>query len=88
MATGARQRDIQRQFLTEAVLLTMAGGLAGVMLGLSIGVALPAWDVPIVFSVTAMAGAFACGVATGLIFGYSPARTAARLDPVVALAGE
>lgn len=88
MATGARQRDIQRQFLTEAVVLTMVGGVIGVLTGLSIGVALIVWNVPIVFSIRAMIGAFACAVATGLLFGYSPARTAARLDPVVALAGE
>jgi macrolide transport system ATP-binding/permease protein len=88
MATGARQRDIQRQFLTEAVVLTMVGGVIGLLAGLSIGVALIVWNVPIVFSIKAMIGAFACAVATGLIFGYSPARTAARLDPVVALAGE
>jgi macrolide transport system ATP-binding/permease protein len=88
MATGARQRDILRQFLTEATLVTLVGGTAGVVAGLLIGAALIAAGVPVVFSVTAMAGAFLCAVATGLIFGYMPAKTAARLDPVLALAGE
>lgn len=88
MATGARQRDILRQFLTEAMLLTVVGGILGLILGLIIGAALIAASVPLVFSVTAMAGAFACAVATGVLFGFMPARTAARLDPVVALAGE
>ncbi len=88
VATGARQRDIQRQFMTESVLLTVTGGIAGVALGLLIGIGLMLADVPMVFSVSAMLGAFACAVATGLLFGYMPARTAARLDPVVALAGE
>ncbi|SHI19819.1 ABC transporter permease [Pollutimonas bauzanensis] len=88
MATGARQRDILRQFLTEAMLLTVVGGALGLILGLLIGAALIAAEVPLVFSVTAMAGAFACAVVTGVLFGFMPARTAARLDPVVALAGE
>ncbi|MES2533577.1 MAG: ABC transporter permease [Pseudomonadota bacterium] len=88
MATGARQRDILRQFLTEATLVTLVGGSVGVLAGLAIGAVLIVSNVPVVFSVTAMAGAFLCAVATGLVFGYMPARTAARLDPVVALAGE
>ena len=88
MATGARQRDILRQFLTEAVLVTLVGGTAGVLAGLAIGAGLIVADVPVVFSATAMAGAFGCAVATGLLFGFMPARTAARLDPVVALAGK
>jgi macrolide transport system ATP-binding/permease protein len=88
VATGARQRDILRQFLTEAVLLTVSGGLLGIVSGLLIGAVLIALSMPMVFSVTAMAGAFACAVVTGVLFGYMPARTAARLDPVTALAGE
>ncbi|MDM0119778.1 ABC transporter permease [Variovorax arabinosiphilus] len=88
MATGARQRDIQRQFMTEAVLLTVTGGGVGVTLGIAIGAALIVAQVPVVLSVGAMLGAFLCAVATGLVFGYMPAKTAARLDPVVALSGE
>ncbi|MGB6104891.1 MAG: ABC transporter permease, partial [Pusillimonas sp.] len=88
MATGARQRDILRQFLTEAMLLTVTGGVLGLILGLVIGAVLIALSVPLVFSVTAMAGAFVCALLTGVLFGFMPARTAARLDPVVALAGE
>jgi len=88
MATGARQRDILRQFLTEATLLTFVGGTIGVVAGLAIGTVLRLSGVPVVFAVSAMAGAFLCAVATGLIFGYMPAKTAARLDPVIALAGE
>ncbi|MBO9644955.1 MAG: ATP-binding cassette domain-containing protein [Pseudacidovorax sp.] len=88
MAVGARQRDVQRQFLTEAVLLTLAGGVAGVLAGGITGAVLVASGVPVVFSVRAMAGAFACALATGLVFGWAPARSASRLDPVVALAGD
>ncbi len=88
MATGARQRDILRQFLTEAVLVTFVGGGVGVAIGLAVGAALIVGGVPVVFSLTAMAGAFGCAVATGLVFGYMPARKAAALDPVVALASD
>jgi macrolide transport system ATP-binding/permease protein len=88
MAVGARQGDILRQFLTEASLVTLVGGLAGLLAGMAVGVVLIASGVPVVFSVRAMVGAFACAVVTGLVFGYMPARTAARLDPVRALAGE
>jgi len=88
MATGARQRDILRQFLTEAVLVTLVGGTVGVVAGLVVGGGLILIEVPVVFSVSAMAGAFACALVAGLVFGYMPARTAARLDPVVALMGE
>ncbi|WP_437883872.1 ABC transporter permease [Pseudomonas sp. LRF_L74] len=86
VATGARQRDILRQFLCEASLVTMTGGLIGLAIGMAVGAGLVMTGVPLVFSVRALLGAFACSVATGLLFGYMPARTAARLDPVVALA--
>lgn len=88
MATGARQRDILRQFLTEAVLVTVVGGAIGVLVGLALGGVLRVFGVPVVFSLTAIVGAFGCAVATGVIFGFMPAQRAAGLDPVVALASE
>ncbi|WP_328485269.1 MacB family efflux pump subunit [Methylobacillus arboreus] len=88
MATGARQRDILQQFLTEAVLVTTVGGVTGVILGLSIGVALVLLGMPVIFSLSAIISAFFCSVITGLVFGFMPARQAAKLDPVVALANE
>ena len=88
MATGARQSDILRQFLTEAVLLTVTGGVLGVLAGALIGAGLIVGGVDVVFSVSAAMGAFACAVLTGVVFGFMPARTAAALDPVQALAGE
>ena len=87
MATGARQRDIMRQFLVEALLLTISGGAAGALIGIIIGALLLAFGVPLVFSVTAIVGAFLCAVITGVVFGYMPAKRAARLDPVKALQG-
>ena len=87
MATGARRRDILRQFLTEAVLVSVVGGVAGIVVGVTFAAALLVWDVPVIFSLSAIGGAFACAVVTGLVFGFMPARKASGLDPVVALAG-
>src|SRR4029434_2138756 len=88
MATGARMRDIMLQFNIEAAVVCAAGGLLGI-LGALIARLVPrcrgiAWLSP----VTTAALAFACASATGLIFGYLPARKAAQPDPVVALASE
>ncbi|MCY1332831.1 Macrolide export ATP-binding/permease protein MacB [compost metagenome] len=88
MATGARQRDILRQFLTEAVMLTLIGGLVGLVLAMLIGGALHLAEVALVFSLPAVLGAFGSALFTGVLFGYMPARKAARLAPVVALSSE
>lgn len=88
MANGARQRDILRQFLSEAVMLSMVGGLAGIVLALAIGAGLMLAEVAVAFALPAMLGAFACAVVTGIVFGFMPARKAARLDPVKALTSE
>ncbi|MBF8728207.1 MacB family efflux pump subunit [Pseudomonas fulva] len=88
MATGARQRDILRQFLSEAVMLSMVGGLTGIVLALGIGAGLMVGGVAVAFALPAILGAFACAVVTGIVFGFMPARKAARLDPVKALTSE
>lgn len=88
IATGARRADILRLFITEAVLLSAVGGAIGLFIGVSLGVLLMAAGVAVVFSLSAMLGALTCSFITGIVFGFMPARTAARLDPVVALAGE
>jgi macrolide transport system ATP-binding/permease protein len=91
MATGARQRDILTQFLAEAIVVSLVGGVLGVGLGFGAGLLverLPNIDIQVVFNSTPAIIAFSCAAATGLIFGFAPARKAAKLDPVVALSNE
>ena len=88
MAVGARQGDILRQFLIEAVLVCVLGGAMGVALALGTGALFDHFvkDFRMVFSSSAIIGAFAVSTLIGVIFGFLPARSAARLDPVEALA--
>jgi putative ABC transport system permease protein len=89
LAVGARERDVQLQFLTEAALLAALGGVAGIAVGLAAaraGVGL--LRVPFVFLPGVALFAFAVSAAVGLAFGWYPARHAARLDPIEALRHE
>ncbi len=88
MATGARQFDILSQFLSEAIVVSAVGGLLGVAIGIGTGLLLMRFGIAVEFTTAPMVLAFCCAAATGLIFGFTPARKAARLDPVVALANE
>jgi macrolide transport system ATP-binding/permease protein len=88
MATGARVRDIMQQFLTEALAVSALGGLIGVVGGLGSAAVIGALGTPVAVSPGPVAMAFACAFLTGLVFGYMPARKAAALDPVAALASE
>src|SRR5690606_22277486 len=88
MATGTRQSDILAQFLSEAIVVSAMGGMVGVALGVGAGLILRRVGAPIEFTTSPMVLSFCCAAATGLIFGFMPARKAARLDPVVALANE
>jgi len=88
MATGARTSNILQQFITEAVIVSAIGGAIGVAGGLGIAWALRSFGTPIQFSPWPVVLAFGCAFATGLIFGFMPARKAAHLDPVVALSAD
>ncbi|HEY7168400.1 MAG TPA: MacB family efflux pump subunit [Candidatus Binatia bacterium] len=88
MATGARMRDIMLQFNIEAAVVCATGGILGIALGILAGLVLRYTGMSVIFSVTPALLAFGCASATGLIFGYLPARKAAQLDPVIALASE
>ena len=86
MAVGAQGRDVLRQFLVEAAVLSLAGGLAGAALGFGVCAALTRLlDWPTAIPAEAVAAAVAFAGATGIVFGFYPARQAARLDPIEAL---
>jgi putative ABC transport system permease protein len=86
MAVGARRRDIMAQFLTEAMVLCLAGGLIGLALGVAatyIIAAIAGW--PVLISGAIVAIGIGASAAVGIVFGYVPARQAALLNPIDAL---
>jgi macrolide transport system ATP-binding/permease protein len=88
MATGARAGNILLQFNTEAMVVCGIGGIAGVLLGIGVALLCQWFGMAIVLSAIPAMLAFSCAFLTGLLFGYLPARKAARMDPVAALAYE
>ena len=89
MAVGARRRDVMRQFLFEAAVISAAGGLLGIIVGViaSFGIARSLqWST--VVSPFSVVLAFGVATAVGVFFGWYPARRAAQLDPIVALRRE
>jgi putative ABC transport system permease protein len=86
MAIGATEEDVQRQFLIEALALSVIGGLVGIVFGVGCSVAISrllGWQVLV--SPTAIGVAALFSGAVGIFFGFYPARKAARLDPIEAL---
>lgn len=91
MAVGARQSDILQQFLIEAILVCILGGILGVLLSLGIGQLISHFaqgSFQMAYSTTSIIAAFICSTLIGVVFGFIPARNAARLDPVDALSRE
>ena len=88
MATGARRSDIMMQFNTEALVVGALGGILGVVIGLGVSLGLGATGMSIAITPLPATLAFGSALAIGLVFGFMPARKAARLDPVIALATE
>ena len=85
-AVGANQRDIQRQFLVETVILSAFGGVIGVAVGWLLAKAVYAWTpLPATVTLWSVGVALGLGAGTGIVFGVYPATRAARLDPITAL---
>jgi putative ABC transport system permease protein len=86
MAVGAKTGDVMRQFLAEAIALSLVGGLAGIVLGVGISEGITrslGW--PVAITLASILIAFAFSAAVGIFFGWYPARKAANLDPIEAL---
>lgn len=90
MAIGARQFNILQQFLIEAVLICLIGGITGVLLSMVLGIVFN-WlvkDFTMIFSTLSIIAALLCSSLIGVIFGYMPAKNASQLNPITALAQE
>jgi len=89
LAIGATEREVLLQFLVEAVVLSSLGGIIGILLALAGSVALAdLMKVPFVLNMGIVALSFLFSAAVGILFGYFPARKAAKLDPIEALRHE
>jgi putative ABC transport system permease protein len=86
LAIGALEREVLLQFLVEAIVLSSLGGVIGVILGLGFGIGISIFfDLPLVFNTSIVIIAFLFSTLVGVVFGYFPARKAARLNPIDAL---
>lgn len=88
MAVGARRSDILQQFLIEAVLVCLIGGVLGIIMAMGFGWLFRQFNTPfqLIYSPFSIVAAFICSSLIGICFGFLPARNASKLDPVAALA--
>jgi len=85
-AIGAKKKDISMQFLTEAIMLTFFGGIAGIALGWILSILIASFaGIATTISLATIILAFGISAAIGIIFGYYPARKAAKMNPIDAL---
>lgn len=86
LAIGALEREVLLQFLVEAIVLSSLGGVIGVILGIGFGIGISIFfDLPLIFNTMIVIVAFLFSTLVGIVFGYFPARKAARLNPIDAL---
>jgi putative ABC transport system permease protein len=86
IAIGATEADVQKQFLTESMVMSLFGGVIGVLTGIGISVAISnALKWPVLISPLSIVIAVAFSIGVGVFFGYYPAKKASRLDPIEAL---
>jgi putative ABC transport system permease protein len=86
LSIGAQKSDIVQQFLFEAVMISVSGGLIGVVLGVSMAyIVSTVADIPTIVSFTSILLSFGVAATVGLIFGIAPARKAASQDPIASL---
>jgi len=86
LAIGAQKRDIVEQFLFEAIMISVSGGLIGIVLGITMAFVVSSFaSIPTIVSFTSIILSFGVAATVGLIFGIAPARKAASQDPIASL---
>ncbi|MFN8340636.1 MAG: FtsX-like permease family protein, partial [Cyclobacteriaceae bacterium] len=86
LAIGAQKKDIVQQFLFEAIMISVTGGIIGVLLGSGMAFAVSKFaGIPTIISVASIVLSFGVAASVGLIFGIAPARRAASQDPISSL---
>ena len=86
LSIGAKKSDVVQQFLFEAVMISVSGGIIGVLLGVTLAFLVSNFgDIPTVITLTSIALSFGVAATVGLIFGIAPARRAASQDPITSL---